>query len=208
MKLIALLSGGIDSPVAAYVMARRGADIILLHLDNRPYADDRTAANVQLIAARLRQVTGQEMPLYTAPHGPSQTKIAEVCDRHYQCVMCKRTMQRTARELGKELGCTAMIMGDSLGQVASQTLTNIRGENLSLNWPVVRPLIGWDKLEIENIAKQIGTFELSIRPATGCTLVPVHPVTEAEPDKIEKYNMTCNPDTLAAAAAAAATRVS
>ncbi len=198
------MSGGIDSPVAAYVMAQRGAEIVLLHMDNRPYADDRTLDRVNRLAAQLRKVTGQEMPLYSAPHGPNQDKIAEVCDRHYQCVMCKRTMQRTARELGRELGCTAIVMGDSLGQVASQTLTNICGENLGLNWPVVRPLIGWDKLEIEAVAEKIGTYELSILPATGCTIVPVHPVTEAEPTKIELYDTTCDPDALARTAAAAA----
>lgn len=208
MKLIALMSGGIDSPVAAYIMSQHQAEIILLHMDNRPYADDRALERVRLLTDRLRAETGQEMPLWMAPHGPSQQRIAETCDQHYQCVMCKRTMQRTARELAKRLGAAGIVMGDSLGQVASQTLANIRSENIGLDFPVVRPLIGWDKLEIEAVARRIGTYELSIRPATGCTIVPAKPVTEAEPEKIALFNQTCDPDALAVAAAAAAVRLS
>jgi len=202
------MSGGIDSPVAAYIMSQRQAEIILLHMDNRPYTDDRALTRVKLITNRLRAETGQEMPLWIAPHGPSQQQIAATCDQHYQCVMCKRTMQRTARELARQLGAQAIVMGDSLGQVASQTLANIRSENIGLNFPVVRPLIGWDKLEIEAVARRIGTYELSIMPATGCTIVPAKPVTEAKPDMIELFSRTCDPDALALASATAAVRLS
>ena len=99
MKLIALISSGIDSPVAAYKMAMQGADIVLLHMDNRPYAEDASTDDAVALAEQLRKATGREMPLYFAPHGPSQDAIAHGCDRPYQCVMCKCVMQRTAREL-------------------------------------------------------------------------------------------------------------
>lgn len=197
MKLVSLLSGGIDSPVATYVMARAGAEVILLHMDNRPYADDAIIDHVERLAIRLREVTGQEMPLYSAPHHIFQTAIAERCDRPYQCVMCKRTMQRTAKALALKLGCKGIIMGDSLGQVASQTLKNIKMENAGLNFPVARPLIGYDKLEIEALAKEIGTYGISIEHVNGCTLVPQNPITEADPAKVFKFDDVLDLDALA-----------
>lgn len=208
MKLIALISSGIDSPVAAYKMAMRGADIVLLHMDNRPYAEDASTDDAIALAEQLRKITGRDMPLYFAPHGPSQDAIAHGCDRPYQCVMCKRVMQRTARELGKMLGCSGIVMGDSLGQVASQTLRNIRSENLGLDFPVVRPLIGMDKIEIEAIAKEIGTYDISIRPGHGCSIVPLKPITEANPEKVLTFSGKVDLDGLAEASARAATLVS
>jgi tRNA uracil 4-sulfurtransferase len=197
MKLVSLVSGGIDSPVASYIMAKAGAEIILLHMDNRPYDDDRSVEKVKLIAERLREVTGQEIPLYSADHGSNQSIIKGSCDSNYQCVMCKRVMQRTARELCLNLGAGGIVMGDSLGQVASQTLKNIRAENTGLRFPVVRPLIGWDKLEIEKIAKEIATYDLSIMPAGGCAVVPVKPITEARPDKVSVFDSKIDLDALA-----------
>ena len=208
MKLIALISSGIDSPVAAYKMAMQGADIVLLHMDNRPYAEDASTDDAVALAEQLRKATGKEMPLYFAPHGPSQDAIAHGCDRPYQCVMCKCVMQRTARELGKSLGCSGIVMGDSLGQVASQTLRNIRSENLGLGFPVVRPLIGMDKIEIEAVAKEIGTYDISIRPGHGCSIVPVKPITEANPEKVLAFSGKIDVDALARTSADAAILIS
>ena len=204
MKLVSLMSNGIDSPVASYRMSLMGADVILLHMDNRPYTDDRSVENVKAIAERLREVTGKEFPLYMAPHGDNQREISENCDRSYQCVMCKRVMQRTARELAKMLGADAIVMGDSLGQVASQTLRNIRSENIGLDFPVIRPLIGMDKLEIEAIAKEIGTYDISVRPTDGCTIVPVGPVTNADPEKVAAFGERIDVDAIARRSAEAA----
>lgn len=204
MKLVSLMSNGIDSPVASYRMSLMGADVILLHMDNRPYTDDRSVENVKAIAERLREVTEKEFPLYMAPHGDNQREISENCDRSYQCVMCKRVMQRTARELAKILGADAIVMGDSLGQVASQTLRNIVSENIGLDFPVIRPLIGMDKLEIEAIAKEIGTYDISIRPTDGCTIVPVGPITNADPEKVARFGEKIDVDAIARRSAEAA----
>ena len=204
MKLVSLMSNGIDSPVASYRMSLMGADVILLHMDNRPYTDDRSVENVKAIAERLREVTGKEFPLYMAPHGDNQREISENCDRSYQCVMCKRVMQRTARELARMLGADAIVMGDSLGQVASQTLRNIVSENIGLNFAVIRPLIGMDKLEIEAIAKEIGTYDISIRPTDGCTIVPVGPITNADPEKVARFGEKIDVDAIARRSAEAA----
>ncbi len=99
-------------------------------------------------------------------------------------------------------------MGDSLGQVASQTLRNIRAENIGLEFPVLRPLIGYDKLEIEEVAKRIGTYEISIRPAVGCTMVPKGPVTEAEIPKIKAFDVSSDIVAMVSASADSAVRIS
>ncbi len=207
MKLVALISDGIDSPVAAYIMSKMGAEVVLLHMDNSPYADEAAEEKIISLTNQLNKFTGKEFKLYTANHGSNQTAISETCDNNYQCVMCKRMMQRTAREFAKNIGAAGIIMGDSLGQVASQTLKNIRAENTGLDFPVIRPLIGWDKLEIEALGKEIGTYEISILPAKGCTLVPVKPITEAKPDKISNFESKLDLERLAKETADSATLI-
>ena len=201
------MSNGIDSPVASYLMSQRGADVILLHMDNRPFTDDRSMDIVKDIAAQLRKVTGKEFPLYVAPHGDNQQTIHDKCDYHYQCVMCKRVMQRTARELAKKLGADGIIMGDSLGQVASQTLRNIRAEQTSLQFPIIRPLIGLDKEDIIETAKRIGTYEISIRKTSGCAAVPVGPTIDAQPDRILSFQSKMDFDGLVSASVDSARRI-
>ena len=207
MKAVALLSGGIDSPVAAYLMARAGADVVLLHMDNRPFADDRSIERVKQLAEKISQAAGKEIPLYAAPHGPSQEAIMRGAERAYQCVLCKHAMQRTAREFCKSIGADAIIMGDSLGQVASQTLSNIAAEFVDIGFTILRPLIGLDKLEIEAIAKRIGTYEISIMPASGCTALPDRVITTAKPEKIVFFSEKCGLDNTAANAASSAVRL-
>lgn len=184
MRTIALISGGIDSPVAAYLMAERGSEVILLHMDNRPYSDDRSLVKVKDVASVLRKATGQNMPLLIAEHGSNQTDISRSCDRRYQCVLCKRLMLATAERVAESYGAEALIMGDSLGQVASQTLHNIKASSAGLRMPVLRPLIGLDKLEIEALAKHIGTYEISIGPEQSCLAVPPKPATMASPENM------------------------
>jgi thiamine biosynthesis protein ThiI len=150
-------------------------------MDNRPYGTDLGVHKAELLAATLRQVTGQEMPLYMAPHGENQTINKEKCQSAYQCVLCKRLMLRTAQAVARKVGAEGIIMGDSLGQVASQTLNNIRAEQHGLELPVLRPLIGLDKLEIERLGKEIGTYEISIMSSgeKECTAVPNRVITNA-----------------------------
>ena len=201
MKTVVLISGGIDSPVAAYVMARAGAEVVLLHMDNRPFADDTSIERVKQLAEQLRKATGQKIPLYSARHGPSQEAIMHRADRMYQCVLCKHAMQLTAKALCRKIGADAITMGDSLGQVASQTLHNINSETYSVDFTILRPLIGYDKLEIENIAKEIGTFEISTLPAVGCTALPSKIITMGRPERAQAYSEKCDLETLAEQAA-------
>ena len=178
MKAVVLLSGGIDSPVAAYVMAKAGAEIIVLHMDNTPFT--KPSEKSKTIVDRLRKVTGQAIPLFIAPHGKFNLSVIDTTENpHIRCVLCKRFMMRVAEQLAGQENCNAIVMGDSMGQVASQTLRNMKVEQQAINMLVVRPLIGLDKEEIIKIAKEIGTFELSITEAYACGIVPDKPTTNA-----------------------------
>ncbi len=183
MKAVVLLSGGIDSPVAAYVMARAGAEIIALHMDGSPYFESNP--RVGKLAARLRELTGQPMPLFTAPHGKANlSEIGKTEVPNIRCVLCKRFMMRTAEALARRESCNAIIMGDSLGQVASQTLRNMRAEQQAVGMPIIRPLVGFDKQQIVDMAKEIGTYGLSIEGAGPCGIVPAKPSVAATLGKI------------------------
>ena len=207
MKFVTLLSGGIDSPVAAYLMANVGSDIILLHMDNGEFGDPKEIDKVKRIAERLSQITGRDMPLFIANHSASQSAIKKNCEYGYQCVMCKRVMQSVAKRFAQENGCDAIVMGDSLGQVASQTLRNIRAEQADVDFPIVRPLIGLDKEEIIEIAKKIGTFEISIIRTEGCKVVPSKPITEASIEKVLTNEAKLDFDRLVADSVNSATRI-
>ena len=183
MKAVVLLSGGIDSPVAAYVMAKQGTEIIALHMDNTPYT--KPSEKAKTIIQQLRKVTGQPIPLIIAPHGKFNLSVIETTESsHIRCVLCKRFMMRAAEALARQENCNAIVMGDSLGQVASQTLRNMKVEQQAIDMQVVRPLIGLDKEEIIKIAKEIGTYELSINEAYECGIVPDKPSTNANIEKI------------------------
>lgn len=184
MKLVSLISGGIDSPVASYLMAKAGADVILLHMDNGKYSDVSEIEKIKKIAERLSEITEKEFPLYSISHEKNQTELIEKCEKSYHCVLCKRMMQHVAKEFAKKNGCAGIIMGDSLGQVASQTLANIHAENKGLDFPVVRPLIGMDKQEIMDIARRIGTYDISVSKSSVCGALPPKTITEAVPEKI------------------------
>lgn len=190
MKTVCLLSGGIDSSVAAYMAGKNGCEVVLLHMDNRPYSDDSNYEKAFDLKKRLEEELGGSIPLYVAPHGISQESIKNKCKGNLQCVMCKRIMLRVAKSLAQKTGADFISTGESLGQVASQTLQNIAAEEYKLEFPVVRPLIGLDKLEIESIAKTIGTYEISIRKGVPCTIVPFRPATMTSVDLIiEQENL-------------------
>lgn len=207
MRFVALLSGGIDSPVAAYVMANVGADLVLLHMDNGEYGDPKEIDKVKRLAKHLSEVTGRELPLFIAEHGPNQTAIRNSCEHRYQCVMCKRIMQNVAKRFAINHGCDGIVMGDSMGQVASQTLRNITAEQTGIEFPILRPLIGLDKEDIIDIAKRIGTFEISTIRTGGCKAVPNKPITEAKVEKVLDNESKLKFEKLIADSADNATRV-
>lgn len=177
MRAIVLLSGGIDSPVAAYLMGREGMDLILVHFDNRPFTGDAEVQKAEDLMRRIDAALGVKTEKLLVPHGRAQTEFARCCRRNMECVLCRRMMFRVAEKLAMAHGADAIVTGESLGQVASQTLANISVEERATRLPILRPLIGFDKVEIERIAKDIGTYETSIRPGMCCTIAPKKPST-------------------------------
>lgn len=187
MKVVTLLSGGIDSPVAAHLMLERGAEVLSLHMDNRPYGGlEHQLTKVRQLAARLEDIHGQKMRLFVSPHGYTHEMLMGKCRANLHCVLCRRMMLRVAGGLAAREGAAAMVTGESLGQVASQTLQNIVAEYPAAPVPILRPLIGFDKQEIVEIAKTIGTYELSIQPGGCCTAVPHLPATRASLALVEQ----------------------
>lgn len=177
MRGIVLLSGGIDSPVAGYLMAKRGLELVLVHFDNRPYTSDAEVEKALTLMRKLDEATGSTSKKVLVPHGRAQTEFARCCARNMECVLCRRMMFRVSERLAMQYGAQALVTGESLGQVASQTLANIFVEERATSLPILRPLIGFDKVEIERIAKTIGTYEISIGPGLCCTIAPKKPST-------------------------------
>ncbi len=177
MRAIVLLSGGIDSPVAAYLMGRQGVELVLVHFDNRPFTSDEEVQKARDLMEKVDSSLGTRSKKILVPHGKTQAEFARSCRRNMECVLCRRMMFRVAERLAEDHGAGAIVTGESLGQVASQTLANIMVEERATRLPILRPLIGFDKVEIERIAKRIGTYETSILPGLCCTIAPKKPST-------------------------------
>jgi len=176
---VMLMSGGIDSPVALHYLLRQGHELLAVHMDNRPFTDDSPLQKVVDHLAVLRERYQQPIPLYIVPHGSTQVTLMRNTDRHVGCVLCRRFMWRSAERIAEREQASFLATGEALGQVASQTLSNMRSATASVRLPIVRPLIGFDKHEIEAVAKSIGTYAISTRPGVCCQAVPDKPATRS-----------------------------
>ena len=179
-KLISLISGGIDSPVATYLMIQRGVEIVAVHMDNRPFTDEKNLDKTMSLVRHLQDLTGTPIKTYVVPHGPNHIAFARNCQRHLHCLFCRRMMYRIAERIAQIEGADGILTGESLGQVASQTLQNLMVINRTVKMPIIRPLIGLDKVEIIEIARKIGTYEISTLPGLCWTIVPKKPSTAAK----------------------------
>lgn len=184
MKFVSLVSSGIDSPVATYLLSKNAEEIILIHGDNRPFTDDREIENFISIARHLKRQISGNVKAYIVPYGDALSSYKQNCNNRFTCVFCKRMLVRYAEKIAEKEKADTIIMGDSLGQVASQTLQNIWVIENAVNVPILRPLIGLDKEDIIRMAKKMGTYDLSILPSDGCSAVPIKPSTHAKLDQI------------------------
>ncbi len=180
-----LLSGGIDSPVAGYMIARRGVVIDAVHFHSFPHTSERAKEKVISLAGLLSRYCG-EIRLNVVPFTKIQEEIYEKCPDKYLTVIMRRYMMKIAEQAARRSGAGALITGESIGQVASQTLNALYCTDAAVNMPVFRPLIGMDKLEIMDIARKIGTYDTSILPYEDCCTVftPRHPATKPGLEKV------------------------
>jgi thiamine biosynthesis protein ThiI len=197
MKGILLLSSGIDSPVAGYLMIKKGVEIVALHFDNSPMIDSRAMESSKKLAKKLGEIAGKKIKMYIVNHGRNQIMISKNIDCKYQCILCKRMMFRIAEKIALKEKADFIITGDSLGQVASQTLQNMAVIENIVNIPVLRPVLCNDKQETIDIAKQIGTFDISIQVSSCCAAVPPNPATKSKSCIIESQEANLNIEEMA-----------
>ncbi len=185
-KLVALFSGGIDSPVAAWLMMKRGCKINPIYFDISPFSDKSMLNRAKRVADILKgyQPDFEIRVVKDTFLERAKEALKSAGIENYTCILCKRHMYRVAECIAKEEGAKGIVTGESLGQVASQTLDNLLVLDDACSLPVYRPLIGFDKVEIERIAREIGTFDASILPASSCSAVPKKPVTKAKLEKV------------------------
>ena len=184
---LSLLSGGIDSPVSSYMMAKRGVVLEMLHFAAPPYTSDLARQKVLQLAQELTAWCGR-MSVHIVPLTEIQEQIRKQCPEEYFTLITRRFMMRIADRLAKEFDCRALITGENLGQVASQTMEALRVSEDVTDLPVLRPLIGMDKEEIVRIARHIGTFDTSILPYEDCCTVftPRHPKTKPHVEEVRE----------------------
>ncbi len=196
-KAVAMLSGGIDSPVAVYMMAKRGMTIRCVHFHSFPYTSMQAKQKVLDLAKLVKKYT-LRMTVDVVSFTEIQTAIHEQCPEDYMITIMRRFMMRIAEKIARNYGGGAVITGESLGQVASQTLESITSTNSVATLPVFRPLIGFDKDQIIEIAQQIGTFETSILPYEDCCTIflPKKPVTKPRLSAVEKIESVLDVETL------------
>lgn len=192
-----LLSGGIDSPVAGYMMSKRGLELVAIHFFSYPYTSERAKEKVIELAEIMTAYTGR-MPLLVVPFTKIQEAIRDNCHEELFTLIMRRFMMRIAEKLAIQEGCGGLITGESLGQVASQTMPAMAVTGAVCSLPVFRPVIGMDKEEIVQIARKIGTFETSILPYEDCCTVftPKHPNTKPKLPKILEAEANLDVDAL------------
>ncbi len=176
-KVVCTISGGLDSPIAAYKMMKRGCIPVFVHFDNVPYGDDSTRNLAIRQAKRLTEyIHGHEIKMYIVPHGEDLTEVLRHAPRKMTCVFCRRNMYRLAREVALLENADAIVTGEIIGEQASQTTRNLLAEETAVSdIPIMRPCIGDDKDEIVKMAMKIRTYEFAHEAVSCCSLPPKYP---------------------------------
>ena len=198
---VSLLSGGLDSPVSSWMMARRGVELEMVHFVSPPYTSQQAQDKVLELAHLLTAYCGR-MIVHIVPFTEIQEEIRKNCPEEYFTLIMRRFMMRLAEAVAKKAGAKALITGESLGQVASQTMLALGTTEDVTSLPVLRPLIGMDKVEIIRIAREIGTYDTSILPYEDCCTVftPRHPCTRPRVEDVRAAEAALDVDTLVAKA--------
>ena len=198
---VSLLSGGLDSPVSSWMMARRGVELEMVHFVSPPYTSQQAQDKVLELARLLTAYCGR-MIVHIVPFTEIQEEIRKNCPEEYFTLIMRRFMMRLAEAVAKKAGAKALITGESLGQVASQTMMALGVTEDVTTMPVLRPLIGMDKVEIIRIAREIGTYDTSILPYEDCCTVftPRHPCTRPNLEDVRKAESALDVDALVAKA--------
>lgn len=196
-KGMLMLSGGIDSPIAGYLAMKRGIRIEGVYFDSPPHTSIDAKNKVLELASILSSYSGY-VKLHVIHFTEIQEAIYRYCPKEYMITIMRRMMYRIAEKLAHKNNCKAIINGESVGQVASQTLTSMAAINEVINMPVLRPVCCYDKIEIIDLAKKIGTYDVSIRPFQDCCtiFVPEHPVINPEIEKAREYEQAFDFETL------------
>jgi len=186
-KLVGLFSGGIDSAVGLWLVMKRGSPVVPVYFEISPFTDEKTKERALKVAeVLLGWAVGFPRKVYIVQHGENLKQIMET-NRKYSCLLCKRMMYRIAERLAEQFRAEGIVTGEAIGEQASQTLTNLRVLNAAVkDYPVHRPLLGFDKEETEAIARKIGTYRFSSKKAGACTAVPYQPSTKAKLEDVIK----------------------
>nr|WP_289039353.1 tRNA uracil 4-sulfurtransferase ThiI [uncultured Allobacillus sp.] len=187
-KSLLLMSGGIDSPVAGYLAMKRGVELEAIHFHSPPFTSERARQKVEDLAEKLTRFGGK-ITLHIIPFTEVQQKIHKEMPENYGMTIMRRMMLRISEMVAEKRDILSMITGESLGQVASQTMESMHTINEVTNYPVLRPLISMDKLDIIDISKEIDTYEISIRPYEDCCtiFVPKQPKTKPRREKVNAF---------------------
>ncbi len=189
-KVVCLISGGTDSPVAAWLTIRKGLIPVFVYFDNTPFTDE--TANQKTMEA-VEKLGVKDAKVYMIHNGENLADIVNSCPRNLTSVLCRRVMYRVAEQIALKEGALALVTGEIIGEHASQTLRNLRVENQALSEvTVLRPLIGLDKLDVESLARKTGTFETSTKPSSCCSAAPSKPRTLARLEEVQNAEQRLN----------------
>ncbi len=207
-KAVSLLSGGIDSPVSSFMIAKRGVQLEMVHFFSPPYTSQQAKEKVLELARQLTCWCGR-MTVHVVPFTEIQEEIRRCCPEDHFTLIMRRFMMRLAVAVAKRTGCKALVTGECLGQVASQTMDALAVSDDACELPVLRPVIGMDKEEIIRISRRIGTFDTSILPYEDCCTVftPRHPRTHPKLEEVREYEAALDVDGLMERALQAVERI-
>ncbi len=178
-KAVFLLSDGIDSPVAAYLGIKMGWRPVFVHFDNYPFTTQYAREKALKLADHLFDIAATDGEVFVVPHGKDLEIIVQRCKRNLSCLLCKRMMYRKAEVIARRCECEGIVTGEIIGEQASQTLRNIILNSKVVKLPIIRPLLGMNKVEVEALAKKIGTFKISSIRTKPCTAAAIKARTQA-----------------------------